>query len=62
VSDIVFPPAQIVSRLSREFTLRAGDVIACGTSVGVLPMRPGQVVEVVIDGIGTLRNAFRSTP
>jgi 2-keto-4-pentenoate hydratase/2-oxohepta-3-ene-1,7-dioic acid hydratase in catechol pathway len=62
VSDIVFSPASIVSRLSREFTLRPGDLIACGTSVGVLPMRDGQVVEVTIDGIGTLRNTYRSTP
>jgi len=62
VSDIVFAPAQIVSRLSREFTLSPGDVIACGTSVGVLPMRDGQVVEVSIEGIGTLRNTYRSNP
>ena len=33
-----------------------GDLIACGTSVGALPMRPGMTVEVSIDGIGTLRN------
>jgi 2-keto-4-pentenoate hydratase/2-oxohepta-3-ene-1,7-dioic acid hydratase in catechol pathway len=39
-------------------TLEAGDLIACGTSLGVLPMRPGTVVEVVIDGIGTLRNRY----
>jgi 2-keto-4-pentenoate hydratase/2-oxohepta-3-ene-1,7-dioic acid hydratase in catechol pathway len=35
---------------------RPGDLVACGTSVGVLPMRPGMVVEVSIEGIGTLRN------
>jgi 2-keto-4-pentenoate hydratase/2-oxohepta-3-ene-1,7-dioic acid hydratase in catechol pathway len=34
-----------------------GDVIACGTSLGVLPMKPGSTVEVVIDGIGTLQNS-----
>jgi 2-keto-4-pentenoate hydratase/2-oxohepta-3-ene-1,7-dioic acid hydratase in catechol pathway len=39
-------------------TLEAGDLIACGTSLGVLPMRPGSTVEVVIDGIGTLRNRY----
>jgi len=39
-------------------TLEPGDLIACGTSLGVLPMRPGTVVEVVIDGIGTLRNRY----
>ena len=56
VTDMILPPARIVSLLSREMTLEPGDLIACGTSVGVLPMRPGAVVEVVIDGIGTLRN------
>ncbi|TPG59722.1 FAA hydrolase family protein [Roseomonas nepalensis] len=58
VSDMILPPARIVSLLSREMTLEPGDVIACGTSVGALPMRPGMVVEVTIDGIGTLRNVF----
>jgi 2-keto-4-pentenoate hydratase/2-oxohepta-3-ene-1,7-dioic acid hydratase in catechol pathway len=57
-SDMILPPARIVSLLSREMTLEAGDVIACGTSVGALPMRAGMVVEVTIAGIGTLRNPF----
>ncbi len=56
VADMILPPARIISLLSREMTLEPGDLIACGTSVGVLPMRPGAVVEVVIDGIGTLSN------
>ena len=56
VADMILPPARIVSLLSREMTLEPGDLIACGTSVGVLPMRPGAVVEVAINGIGTLRN------
>jgi 2-keto-4-pentenoate hydratase/2-oxohepta-3-ene-1,7-dioic acid hydratase in catechol pathway len=56
--DMILPPARIVSLLSREMTLEPGDVIACGTSVGALPMRPGMTVEVTIAGIGTLRNVF----
>ncbi len=40
-SDMILPPARIVSLLSREMTLEPGDLIACGTSVGALPMRPG---------------------
>jgi 2-keto-4-pentenoate hydratase/2-oxohepta-3-ene-1,7-dioic acid hydratase in catechol pathway len=56
--DMILPPARIVSLLSREMTLESGDVIACGTSLGALPMRPGMVVEVAIPGIGTLRNVF----
>jgi 2-keto-4-pentenoate hydratase/2-oxohepta-3-ene-1,7-dioic acid hydratase in catechol pathway len=39
-------------------TLEAGDVIACGTSVGVGSIKPGNTVSVVIDGIGTLTNRF----
>jgi 2-keto-4-pentenoate hydratase/2-oxohepta-3-ene-1,7-dioic acid hydratase in catechol pathway len=58
VADMIFPPAELVSRISRDLTLEPGDIIACGTSLGVLPMRPGTTVEVVIDGIGTLQNVY----
>lgn len=57
-SDMIFSPAQIVSQLSMDMTLMPGDIIACGTSLGVLPMKAGTVVEVVIEGIGTLKNTF----
>ncbi len=58
LSDMFFSPVELVSRLSHEMTLAAGDVIFCGTSLGVLPMKPGTTVEVVIDGIGTLANVY----
>jgi 2-keto-4-pentenoate hydratase/2-oxohepta-3-ene-1,7-dioic acid hydratase in catechol pathway len=58
LSDMFFAPAELVSRLSHDMTLEAGDVILCGTSLGVLPMKPGTTVEVVIDGIGTLVNTY----
>jgi len=58
VSDMIFPPAALVSRISHDMSLCPGDVIACGTSLGVLPMKPGTTVEVVIEGIGILRNTF----
>ena len=57
-SDMILSPDQIVHALSQEMTLCPGDVIACGTSLGVLPMRPGTVVEVIIEGIGTLKSTF----
>ena len=60
LADMILPPARIVSLLSREITLRPGDVIACGTSLGALPLRPGMAVEVSIDGIGTLRNSYEA--
>jgi 2-keto-4-pentenoate hydratase/2-oxohepta-3-ene-1,7-dioic acid hydratase in catechol pathway len=57
-SDMIFSPEKIVHALSQDMTLEPGDLIACGTSLGVLPMKPGSVVEVHIDGIGTLRSTF----
>jgi 2-keto-4-pentenoate hydratase/2-oxohepta-3-ene-1,7-dioic acid hydratase in catechol pathway len=58
VSDMVFPPAMLVSLISQDMTLDPGDVIACGTSIGVGSMKPGSTVEISIDGIGTLINRF----
>jgi 2-keto-4-pentenoate hydratase/2-oxohepta-3-ene-1,7-dioic acid hydratase in catechol pathway len=57
-SDMIFSPTELVSLISQDMTLVAGDIIACGTSLGVLPMKAGTVVEVAIDGIGTLRNRY----
>ena len=47
---------QIVAFITASMTLEPGDVIATGTPAGVGPMVPGDVVEVEIEGIGTLRN------
>lgn len=58
LADMIFNPLQLVALLSREMTLEPGDVIACGTSVGVLPVRPGSTVEIVAEGIGTLSNRY----
>lgn len=61
-SDMIFPPAQIVSHISRELTLEPGDLIACGTSLGVGVLKPGTRVEVEIQGIGSLSNLFAAPP
>jgi 2-keto-4-pentenoate hydratase/2-oxohepta-3-ene-1,7-dioic acid hydratase in catechol pathway len=58
LSDMFFSPAELVWRVSHDMTLEPGDVIFCGTSLGVLPMKPGSTVEIVIDGIGTLSNTY----
>jgi 2-keto-4-pentenoate hydratase/2-oxohepta-3-ene-1,7-dioic acid hydratase in catechol pathway len=58
VADMVFPPARLVSLISQDLTLDPGDVIACGTSLGVGSMKPGSTVAVTIDGIGSLVNRF----
>ena len=58
VSDMRFSVAQLVSMISQDMTLLPGDIILCGTSVGVGSMKPGSTVEVEIAGIGTLTNRF----
>lgn len=58
ISDMSFPVEQLVSLISHDMTLEPGDVILCGTSVGVGSMKPGSTVEVEIGGIGTLVNRF----
>lgn len=58
VADMIFGPAKLVSLISRDMTLEPGDVIACGTSVGVGSMKPGSTVSVIIDRVGTLTNRY----
>jgi 2-keto-4-pentenoate hydratase/2-oxohepta-3-ene-1,7-dioic acid hydratase in catechol pathway len=53
---MLFPIDVIIPWVSRVMTLVPGDVIATGTPAGVGPMKAGDVVEIVVPGIGTLRN------
>jgi 2-keto-4-pentenoate hydratase/2-oxohepta-3-ene-1,7-dioic acid hydratase in catechol pathway len=63
LSDMIMSPTQLVSRISGDMTLLPGDVIACGTSVGVGSIKDGSRVDVTIDGIGSLINTLdRGTP
>jgi len=55
-SDLIFPVDMLVSFISNIMTLLPGDVVATGTPSGIGPMKPGDVVEVRIENIGTLRN------
>jgi 2-keto-4-pentenoate hydratase/2-oxohepta-3-ene-1,7-dioic acid hydratase in catechol pathway len=58
INDMVFSVAELVSMISQDMTLEPGDLLLCGTSVGVGSMRPGSTIEVEIDGIGKLSNRF----
>jgi 2-keto-4-pentenoate hydratase/2-oxohepta-3-ene-1,7-dioic acid hydratase in catechol pathway len=60
ISDLLFGPAAIVSWISRYVTLQPGDVIFTGTPGTTRAMKPGDVVEVEIDGIGVLRNPVQA--
>jgi 2-keto-4-pentenoate hydratase/2-oxohepta-3-ene-1,7-dioic acid hydratase in catechol pathway len=58
LDDMVFSPAEQVSLISQDLTLEPGDVIACGTSVGVGSIGDGATVSITIAGIGTLSNTL----
>ena len=59
-SQMVFPVDFLIRYISNMMTLNPGDVIATGTPSGVSRMQSGDVCEVEIDGIGTLRNPVAS--
>jgi len=54
--DLIFPIAFLLRYITAAMTLVPGDIIPTGTPAGVAPMQPGDVVEVSIEGIGTLAN------
>ena len=63
LSDMTWDLPHVIAELSKYFELCPGDLIMTGTPAGVgmardpkLYMKPGDVVEVEIEGIGTLRN------
>jgi 2-keto-4-pentenoate hydratase/2-oxohepta-3-ene-1,7-dioic acid hydratase in catechol pathway len=55
-ADLIFDCATIVSFISQYLTLERGDVIYTGTPGATQPMKPGDVVEVSVEGVGVLAN------
>lgn len=66
-ATMIFTVAQIISHLSQMFTLNPGDIISTGTPPGVgmgmkppLYVKPGDVMELGIDGLGTQRQTVKA--
>jgi 2-keto-4-pentenoate hydratase/2-oxohepta-3-ene-1,7-dioic acid hydratase in catechol pathway len=55
-SQMVFSIDFLLRYISRQMSLKAGDIIATGTPSGVSRMSAGDVCDVTIEGIGTLSN------
>ena len=55
-SELLFDPTVIVSYVSQYVTLFPGDVIYSGTPGDTAAMKPGDIIEIEIPGIGILRN------
>jgi len=60
--QLIFDCRFLVSWASRIMTLEPGDVIATGTPSGIGPMRPGDRVEVEVEGVGVLANPVAAEP
>ena len=57
--NMIFPVEELVEYISHIMTLNPGDVIATGTPPGVGAMQVGDVVEVTVEGVGTLINRVK---
>ncbi len=58
--NLIYGVAELVSFISKVMTLLPGDIIATGTPSGIGPMVPGDVIEIVVEDIGTLRNTVET--
>jgi len=54
--EFIFPLDVIIRHITEAMTLHPGDLIATGTPKGVGPVVAGDVIEVSVEGVGTLRN------
>lgn len=55
--DFIFPLDVVIRFISQAMTLLPGDLIATGTPAGVGPVVAGDVMEISVEGVGTLRNS-----
>jgi 2-keto-4-pentenoate hydratase/2-oxohepta-3-ene-1,7-dioic acid hydratase in catechol pathway len=55
--DFIFPLDVVIRFISQAMTLLPGDLIATGTPSGVGPVSAGDVMEISVEGVGTLRNS-----
>lgn len=58
-ASMVFDVPALITFISRYMTLLPGDVILTGTPSGVSELHDGDIVQVIIEGIGTLENRVR---
>ncbi len=56
--DFIFPIAELLRYITQTMTLEPGDLIPTGTPAGVGAVKPGDRIQVEIDGLGILENQF----
>jgi len=60
VAQMVFPISRIIAHISGVMTLEPGDIVSTGTPEGVGALGDGDVVEVEVVGVGSVRNPVRA--
>jgi 2-keto-4-pentenoate hydratase/2-oxohepta-3-ene-1,7-dioic acid hydratase in catechol pathway len=55
-SDFIFPLDLVIRYISQAMTMLPGDLVATGTPSGVGPVAAGDVMEITVEGVGTLKN------
>jgi 2-keto-4-pentenoate hydratase/2-oxohepta-3-ene-1,7-dioic acid hydratase in catechol pathway len=55
--DFIFPLDLVIRFISQAMTLLPGDLVATGTPSGVGPVVAGDVMEITVEGVGTLKNS-----
>jgi 2-keto-4-pentenoate hydratase/2-oxohepta-3-ene-1,7-dioic acid hydratase in catechol pathway len=61
-SQFIFKLDYLVSFISQVMTLEPGDLILTGTPAGIGPMKPGDEIEIRVEGIGSLKNTVQQHP
>ena len=56
--DFIFNLDVVIRHIAQAMTLFPGDLIPSGTPAGVGPLVAGDVVEISVEGVGTLRNSI----
>ena len=57
--DLTFKLGEVLEIITASITLQPGDIVLTGTPPGFVPLKDGDVVEVEVEGIGTLSNTVR---
>jgi 5-oxopent-3-ene-1,2,5-tricarboxylate decarboxylase/2-hydroxyhepta-2,4-diene-1,7-dioate isomerase len=60
--SLIFKVPELIAHVSRYIRLKAGDVIATGTPEGMKRAYPGDLIEITVAGLGTLRNRLMRDP
>jgi 2-keto-4-pentenoate hydratase/2-oxohepta-3-ene-1,7-dioic acid hydratase in catechol pathway len=61
-AEMIFPVPEVIAYVSQVMTLEPGDLLVTGTPPGVGPLRPGDMLEIAVTGIGVLSASVVGPP